>query len=256
VQARVCDTGNQTHTQELSLFLKNTSHAQALPPLGNCVFGLWNRAVAPSQSLRGEQQREGLLAIVEVSGDPVTDMSLPTAPEMTALRATVNLPVTDISSKATGVEQVVYKLGQDPQGTKNYFQVNYASFDPANVRRLQLNKTEQWNITTIGDPSNFNGIPLVPHVFHIHVNPFQYTRTDPTGKSELVYKDTLFIPAGNGKNSLNVYTTYTDFTGQFVMHCHILDHEDLGMMEVDEVVKDIVTPMKMESVQMLQQHMH
>jgi FtsP/CotA-like multicopper oxidase with cupredoxin domain len=37
----------------------------------------------------------------------------------------------------------------------------------------------------------------------------------------------------------NVYTRYTDYTdyiGQFVMHCHILDHEDLGMMEVEEVV--------------------
>jgi FtsP/CotA-like multicopper oxidase with cupredoxin domain len=34
----------------------------------------------------------------------------------------------------------------------------------------------------------------------------------------------------------NVYTRYTDYIGQFVMHCHILDHEDLGMMEVEEVV--------------------
>jgi hypothetical protein len=35
------------------------------------------------------------------------------------------------------------------------------------------------------------------------------------------------------------------------MHCHILDHEDLGMMEVDEVVKDLITPMKMETMEML-----
>jgi L-ascorbate oxidase len=25
-------------------------------------------------------------------------------------------------------------------------------------------------------------------------------------------------------------TAYQDFTGEFVMHCHILDHEDQGMM--------------------------
>ena len=259
VQAHDCTNGPPAHAKELALFLKNSapakkrSEAQSQP--SGCVYGLWNRAVSAAQSLRGGTQREGLLAIIKVEGDPVTNMSLPTADEMTALRATVNLPVTDISGNATGVQQVVFKLGQDPKGAKNYFQVNYGSFDPSNVRRLQLNKTEQWNITTIGDPENIKGIPPLPHVFHIHVNPFQYARTNPKGNPELVYKDTLFIPPGNGDNSVNVYTTYTDFTGQFVMHCHILDHEDLGMMEVDEVVKDVVTPMKMESVEMLQ-HMH
>ncbi len=29
---------------------------------------------------------------------------------------------------------------------------------------------------------------------------------------------------------------YTDYIGQFVMHCHILDREDLGMVEVVEMV--------------------
>ena len=255
VQAQPCTPQNPTHREQVAAFLLKSSPAQALPPIGGCVFGLWNRPVA-GKALRGIQQREGLLAIVEVKGDPVTDMSLPTVAEMTALRATVNLTVGDISGQATGVQQVVYKLGQDPKGAKNYFQVNYGSYDPDNVRRLQLGKTEQWNITTIGDPANINGIPPLPHVFHIHVNPFQYTRIGSGGQPELVYKDTLFIPAGDGENSINVYTTYTDFTGQFVMHCHILDHEDLGMMEVDEVVKDVITPMKMESADMIQHHHH
>jgi FtsP/CotA-like multicopper oxidase with cupredoxin domain len=253
VQAKPCTAAQGPRTGQLSLLMNSLRlpRAAALPPPGACVYGLWNRASAPNQSLRGDQQRENLLAIVEVEGPPVTDMSLPTAEEMASLRQKVNLPVDSISAQATGVQQVTFKLGQDPQGAKNYFQVNYASYDPDNVRRLQLNATEQWNITTVGDPANIKGIPPLPHVFHIHVNPFQYTRKDPQGKDELVWKDTLFVPAGNGNNSLNVYTTYKDFTGKFVMHCHILDHEDLGMMEVDEVVKDVITPMKMESVEML-----
>lgn len=41
------------------------------------------------------------------------------------------------------------------------------------------------------------------------------------------------VPASQ---TLNVFTRYTDYIGQFVMHCHILDHEDLGMVEVGEVV--------------------
>ena len=249
VQAKPCTKARSPLPAELSLLMKSLPlpAAAALPPAGSCVYGLWNRAAAPSQSLRGEQQRENLLAIVEVEGPPVTDMSLPTAADMAALRQKVNLPVDSIKAQATGVQQVTFKLGQDPQGAKNYFQVNYASYDPDNVRRLQLGATEQWNITTVGDPANINGIPPLPHVFHIHVNPFQYTRKDPQGNDELVWKDTLLIPAGNGNNSINVYTTYKDFTGSFVMHCHILDHEDLGMMEVDEVVKNVITPMKMET---------
>jgi FtsP/CotA-like multicopper oxidase with cupredoxin domain len=262
VQARPCAETAQTHSGQLNLLLRSIApnvlrgvapNAAAGTP-AKCVYGLWNRAAAPSQSLRGGQERENLLAIIEVAGDPVTDMSLPTEAEMAALRKTVNLPIEDIS-KATpgpsGVQQVVFKLGQDPQGAKNYFQVNYQSFDPANERRLQLNATEQWNITTVGDPANLNGIPPLPHVFHIHVNPFQYTRKNPQNKPELVWKDTLLIPPGNGTNSINVYTTYKDFTGRFVMHCHILDHEDLGMMEVDDVVKDVITPMKTESIETL-----
>ena len=59
---------------------------------------------------------------------------------------------------------------------------------------------------------------------------------------------TLFIPVADhypqkcdqyrvpASQTLNVFTRYTDYIGQFVMHCHILDHEDLGMMEVVEVV--------------------
>ncbi len=37
---------------------------------------------------------------------------------------------------------------------------------------------------------------------------------------------------------LRLFTQYLDYIGQFVMHCHILDHEDLGMMEIVEVIPD------------------
>ena len=44
------------------------------------------------------------------------------------------------------------------------------------------------------------------------------------------------------------YTQYLDFTGKFVMHCHVLDQEDLGMMEVDNVMEDIPAPMPVETM--------
>jgi hypothetical protein len=230
-------------------------------------------ATPSTQSLRGGQQRENLLAILEVDGPPMS-IALPTAAEMKPLAPFGD---EDLSKKLgqdggpIGVQQAVFKLGSDlrspgpncdPSGpcspTKTcadnkegcptiYFQINYQSYNPQNMRRLKLGATEQWTITTVGDPEDVpgGGIPPLPHVFHIHVNPFQYTRQNPSGNPELVWKDTLLISAGT---TINIFTSYKDFTGAFVMHCHILDHEDLGMMEVDNVVKDLATPMPEETM--------
>ena len=48
-----------------------------------------------------------------------------------------------------------------------------------------------------------------------------------------VWKDTLFVKQGY---SIVVRTRYSDFVGDFVIHCHILDHEDQGMMQNVRIV--------------------
>lgn len=82
------------------------------------------------------------------------------------------------------------------------------------------------------------------HPFHIHVNPFQIVRIvkDTTGQdvSETgdadesqyadlkgVRKDTLCVRQGY---TAFVRTRYRRYIGDFVLHCHILDHEDQGIM--------------------------
>lgn len=158
-------------------------------------------------------------------------MALPTSEEMAALAPFGDL---DLRKEAVGVQEVAFKLGQDAKGGKNYFQVNYRAFNPNHVRQLELGAVDMWSLTTVGDPAAIpNPIPPTPHVFHIHVNPFQWERTGPDGKPQLVWKDTLLV---QGPAVTNVYTQYRDYIGQYVLHCHILDHEDLGMMEVLEVV--------------------
>jgi len=186
---------------------------------------------APSaKSLRQADEPENLLAILKVT-DEIDDMALPTSAEMAALAPFGDL---DLSKQAVGVQEVAFKLGQDIPGKKNYFQVNYRAFNPDHVRQLPLGGIDMWSLTTVGDPAAVpNGIPPLPHVFHIHVNPFQWQRTGPDGKPQMVWKDTLLV---QGPAVSNVYTQYRTYSGKFVMHCHILDHEDLGMMEVEEVV--------------------
>ena len=52
-----------------------------------------------------------------------------------------------------------------------------------------------------------------------------------------VWKDTLWVknidPAGGppGAYTIVIRTRYQRYIGDFVLHCHILDHEDKGMMQ-------------------------
>jgi FtsP/CotA-like multicopper oxidase with cupredoxin domain len=187
---------------------------------------------------------------VKVTGKAVKAKALPTNTQMASLAP---FGTTDLSKMADGVQQVQFKIGSAYDGTdgRNYFHVNNYAFNPDRVRYLQLGAVEAWTLSSAGDPPGVpNGankstpVPQLPHVFHIHINPFQLTRTGPDGNPQLVWKDTLLVPGqvkqadGTYKNSppVQVFTTYTDYIGQYVMHCHILDHEDLGMMEVIEVV--------------------
>jgi FtsP/CotA-like multicopper oxidase with cupredoxin domain len=103
-------------------------------------------------------------------------------------------------------------------------------------RKLKLNNRDEWTLTTAVDS----------HPFHIHQNPFQVCSiedknqggpaTYPDGTPVLdrpVWKDTIMVPHWQ---KITTRTHYKEFTGQFVLHCHILSHEDLGMMQLVEIV--------------------
>jgi FtsP/CotA-like multicopper oxidase with cupredoxin domain len=192
------------------------------------------------------QPAEEVIAFVVVEGEQV-DMRLPTNEEMSALAPFTGV---DLRQSADGVQEAVFKLGSNRAHSKFDFQINYQAFDHERVRQVELNTTDQWSLTTVGDPPENNGVPPLPHVFHIHVNPFQMVRKGPLGADELVWKDTVLVPSGE---RVDVYTRYLDYIGQFVLHCHILDHEDLGMMEVVEVVNSGALPLR---VRTLMKHPH
>ncbi len=98
------------------------------------------------------------------------------------------------------------------------------------------------------------------HPFHIHINPFQVIQIDtpvaatdpnnfptyntykPTGN--FVWQDVVAIPpavmSADGKTiapgRVRIRHTFVDFPGTYVLHCHILAHEDRGMMQLVRVV--------------------
>jgi FtsP/CotA-like multicopper oxidase with cupredoxin domain len=114
-------------------------------------------------------------------------------------------------------------------------------------------------------PPQFPIVPLISHPFHIHVNPFQVVEIfDPVTMEkplifdkDYVWYDTIAIPPSfnylpdgktprRDKDGKQVYvpgyvkirSRFVDFAGIFVLHCHILGHEDRGMMQLVEVVNN------------------
>lgn len=97
------------------------------------------------------------------------------------------------------------------------FTINGRTFDPKRIdTRVALNETEDWEFT---NPM------MMDHPMHIHTNPFQVIGSG--GVPIRAWKDVVLVPA---RSRVRVRTAFRDFTGLSMYHCHILDHEDLGMM--------------------------
>jgi len=83
---------------------------------------------------------------------------------------------------------------------------------------------------------------VADHPFHIHVNPMWVTRIDVPDEQgrlhnlldEPRWMDTVSIPRNGGRVVFR--TRFSDFTGRWIHHCHILMHEDMGMMQEVECV--------------------
>ncbi len=53
------------------------------------------------------------------------------------------------------------------------------------------------------------------------------------------FRDTVFVENGF---VIKARTTYDRYIGEFVLHCHILDHEDSGMMANIAIVPNLTAP--------------
>ena len=83
---------------------------------------------------------------------------------------------------------------------------------------VKLNTIEDWEISNTG---------VMDHPFHIHGNAFQVVSRNGQPESLLAWRDTVLVPRGE---TVRIRIPFRDFAGKTVYHCHILDHEDLGMM--------------------------
>jgi suppressor of ftsI len=127
--------------------------------------------------------------------------------------------------------RIVYSEKEVAEGEFEFL-INGKTFSPDRVdETMQLGEVNEWVI--VNDSEEW-------HTFHIHVNDFQVTgynaknvpdvsieRPQDVAAEDIDPEDTVKIPPGG---TVTMRTRPTDYTGEFVFHCHMLFHEDRGMM--------------------------
>lgn len=97
------------------------------------------------------------------------------------------------------------------------FDMNRVDFSP------KLDTVEHWELI------NETGMD---HPMHLHVFPFQVYARNGVKENQLVLKDVVNVKAGE---TVDLLIKFSDYEGSTVFHCHIVEHEDLGMMSIVEV---------------------
>jgi len=175
------------------------------------------------------------LATIEVAGRAVASRRVPS-----------KLARRDEISDHEIVRRRVVTLSESySDATGPLFYINGVLYDditPGDVFRPVLGTAEEWVVRNA--PSLAAGGVAEDHPFHIHVNDFQVVGQgfwDPDTNTVLTHETVRPNGAMDTVNVLpNRYvvlrTRFADFTGPTVFHCHILFHEDMGMMGRFDIV--------------------
>jgi FtsP/CotA-like multicopper oxidase with cupredoxin domain len=171
------------------------------------------RTLRMSTGPAGDNYPARELLTVRVSG--------PAAPVVPWPRALGPLPHLDHAR----VERVRHLTFND-QPANNAFVIDGRRFDATRVDQVvRLGATEEWVIRNASREL---------HPFHMHVNDFQVVSVNGRPYRARGLQDTVVLPI---HGAVRVRVRFSDFTGPFVYHCHILNHEDSGMMGLGDVTR-------------------
>jgi spore coat protein A len=132
----------------------------------------------------------------------------------------------------------------DAQGNPIRLLLDGLPFSAPATEISKLNTTEIWNFINLTGDNHPIHLHLV--TFHVldrqpfDVNVYNATRNlvftgppVPRAANEAGLKDTVRTPPGE---VTRIKVSFTDFTGNYVWHCHILEHEDNDMMRPLQVI--------------------
>ncbi|HET9378231.1 MAG TPA: multicopper oxidase family protein [Chthoniobacterales bacterium] len=164
-----------------------------------------------------------------VSAGPASDV---TAAEAKVSAQHVNGPLyVDMVRSSPMAQKRTFAFSVNPQKTS--FFINDQVFDENRTDvTVKLGDTEEWTI--LNKDSQY-------HDFHIHQTGFLVTEVNGAPADFDGLRDTFSVPpARNGKPGeakLIIPFTNPEIVGRFVFHCHVVKHEDKGMMMTVEVVR-------------------
>ena len=131
----------------------------------------------------------------------------------------------------------------DAQGKSLGVRINEKSYDDPVTETVKLGTMEKWRFINTTDDA---------HPMHLHLVQFQVLErrgydvvslqkgvvqlvgiTRPPAANEAGWKDTAMV---NPRDVLTILVKFEGYTGRYVFHCHMLEHEDNDMMRPYVVV--------------------
>ena len=164
----------------------------------------YDRYIPQTRPKDWERMRD--LLVLQYRDDP------PVAPPALPSRLRVIPPLDQAMATATRVMVL-------SQGLINGRQMDHDRVDVS----APLGATEIWEIENVVG---------MDHPFHLHGFQFQLLEQNGEPVSYRSWKDTVNVPK---HGTARFIVRYDDFAGKWMFHCHILDHEDHGMMGILEV---------------------
>lgn len=187
-------------------------------PVGSGQYAL----VAEPYDRGGPGMMGGMMGGARSTTGPVTLATLTVAGSATSpasLPATLPAPPPS-RGPVVRRRQLTFAMGMGGMGMAGTgFTIDGRTFDPdRDDQTAALGTVEEWTVA--------NTSPM-DHPFHLHVWPFEVVAASAGTPATGVRQDVVLVPA-NGWVRLRV--PFAEHPGRSVYHCHILDHEDLGMM--------------------------
>jgi bilirubin oxidase len=151
-----------------------------------------------------------------------TDAPAPPLPIPAALR-----PIADPGAAVAAKRLVLTQSGMGMMGGSLGFLINGRAFDMNRVDLVsRVGDVESWEIVNA---------TAMDHPIHLHGTQFQLASREAAGRvtpaPHAAWIDTVDVPSG----TTATIKVRQDLPGKRMVHCHILEHEDAGMMAVLEV---------------------
>jgi FtsP/CotA-like multicopper oxidase with cupredoxin domain len=121
----------------------------------------------------------------------------------------------------TGDRTVVMRMDEDGRLNPAAY-MDEKLYDPERIDAgIRYGASEIWTVT--------NANVKAPHNFHMHLVQFRVIERNGSapGPAESGLKDTVVLQPGE---TVKLQATFDTYTGDYVYHCHMLDHSAMGMM--------------------------